>query len=84
MRSETQQLIPLETFTAGVDGERAAAHRHHNLFRAAEVNGKGAHGVSSGQAMQAMEDLAAATLPADDVRWTGLSREEKESAARLS
>ncbi len=83
VRSETEQLIPLETFTQVSTESAPPLIRHHNLFRAAEVNGKGAPGVSSGQAMQAMEDLASRTLPGGmTFDWTGLSREEKESGSQ--
>ena len=41
--------------------------RHYNLFRSAEINGQPAPGVSSGEALSVMEQLAAARVPAGKV-----------------
>jgi HAE1 family hydrophobic/amphiphilic exporter-1 len=83
VRSDAGQLIPLEAFARVTTESAPQLIRHYNLFRAAEVNGKGAPGVSSGQAMAAVEELAAGTLPEGMAfGWTGLSREEKESGSQ--
>ena len=83
VRSEAGQLIPLEAFTRVSTQSAPQLIRRYNLFRAAEVNGKGAPGVSSGQAMQAMEELAAGTLPEGmTFGWTGLSREEQDAGSQ--
>lgn len=53
---------------------------HYNLFRSAEMNGSPAPGVSSGMALQAMEDVAKKVLPQGmTYEWTGISLEEKEA-----
>mgnify|MGYP001448645813 CR=1 FL=1 len=50
----------------------------YNLYQAAEINGSGAPGVSSGQAITIMEDLARRNLPAGyDFEWTELAYQEK-------
>jgi multidrug efflux pump subunit AcrB len=52
----------------------------YNRFRAIQMLGRPAPGFSSGEATQAMEDLAASTLPAGyDYEWTGTTFQEKEA-----
>ncbi len=80
LRSEGGQMIPLETVAQVAPRTSAQIIRRYNLFRAAEINGIGAPGVSSGEAMDAMEEIAARTLPEGmRAEWTGLSLEQKES-----
>ncbi|HEY7790507.1 MAG TPA: multidrug efflux RND transporter permease subunit [Vicinamibacterales bacterium] len=49
---------------------------HYNLFRSAEIDGGAAPGYSSGQAIQAMQQLAKNLPPGMTYEWTGLSLEE--------
>jgi len=50
---------------------------HFNLFRSAEIAGSAAPGVSSGQAIQEMEQIAARALPQGfGYAWSGISLEE--------
>ncbi len=54
----------------------------YNLFRSATINGDAAAGKSSGQAIAAMESLAASTLPPGFAyEWTGMSLEEIKAGA---
>jgi HAE1 family hydrophobic/amphiphilic exporter-1 len=56
---------------------------HHNLFRAIEINGSAADSYSSGQAMQAMEQLSQEVLPPSmGFEWSGISLEEQESGGQ--
>ncbi len=83
VRSETGQLIPLETFAQVSSQTAAPIITHYNLFRAAEVNGLGAAGVSSGQAMDVMEQIAGRTLPEGmTFEWTGISREQQQAGSQ--
>jgi multidrug efflux pump subunit AcrB len=53
----------------------------YNLFPAAELQGQGAPGVSSGSALAIMENLAAQTLPDGfSYEWTGLAYQEKQAS----
>jgi hydrophobic/amphiphilic exporter-1 (mainly G- bacteria), HAE1 family len=53
------------------------------MFRAATIQGAGAPGVSSGEALAAMEDLARQTLPAGfDFAWSGQSLEERQAGTQ--
>ncbi len=56
---------------------------HYDLFRSTEISGSAAPGYSSGQAMAAMERVAAQVLPASmTYKWTGISLEEMESGSK--
>ena len=56
---------------------------HYNLFRAINIQGSPAPGYSTGQAITAMEEVAAAQLaPAFGYEWTGTALEEKNSGGQ--
>jgi HAE1 family hydrophobic/amphiphilic exporter-1 len=83
VRSDGGDMIPLEALVKVTPTTSAQVIRHYNLFRAAEINGQGAPGVSSGQALEAMEQLAAQVLPqGTSTEWTGISLEQKESGGQ--
>jgi HAE1 family hydrophobic/amphiphilic exporter-1 len=83
VRTEGGSMIPLESLVKVNPTSSAQVIRHYNLFRAAEINGQAAPGVSSGQALAAMEQLAAQTLPQGmSSEWTGISLEQKESGGQ--
>jgi len=60
--------------------ENAPVIYHYNLFRSLEINGNAAPGYSSGQALAALEEVAAEVLPAGyGYDFSGLSKEELSS-----
>jgi HAE1 family hydrophobic/amphiphilic exporter-1/multidrug efflux pump len=81
VRSETNQMIPLAAlarvrYSAGPD----SLDRFNNL-PSVKIFGQAAPGISSGQAIQNVENLAAKTLPANfSFDWGGASYQEKKSA----
>lgn len=80
VRSQTGQMITLANLIRVKRDVAPQTISHYNLFRNAEINGSAAPGVSSGQAMQAMERLAAKTLPMGmGYDWSGISLEEIEA-----
>ena len=71
------EMIPLSTLTTYRVTESAPMISHYNLFRTAEINGNAAAGYSSGEAIEALRDVAAKVLPSDyGYEFSGLSREE--------
>ncbi|ATB49266.1 efflux RND transporter permease subunit [Corallococcus macrosporus] len=85
VRSDTGDMIPLESLVKVEPTVSAQVIRHYNLFRSAEVNGQPAPDVSSGQALEAMEALAAQHLPQGmSAEWTGISLEQKESGGQTA
>ncbi|MCY1040903.1 multidrug efflux RND transporter permease subunit [Corallococcus sp. bb12-1] len=80
VRSESGGMVPLEALVKVTPVSTAQNITHYNLFRSANVNGQGSPGVSTGQALLAMEDVAKQVLPAGfTYEWTGLSLEQKSA-----
>ena len=70
-------MVRLDSVVQLREGTAPQVISHFNLFRSAEITGSGAPGVSSGEALQTMQDLAHQVLPAGfDFAWAGQSLEE--------
>ncbi|MFK8182794.1 MAG: efflux RND transporter permease subunit [Phormidesmis sp.] len=79
VRSETDELVPMSTLINTTDTTGAQTINHYNLFRSIAINGQPAPGVSSGVAIDAMEEVAAQVLPAGfGYEWSGTALEEIE------
>ncbi|WP_210465798.1 efflux RND transporter permease subunit [Rufibacter roseolus] len=71
------ESVPLSALITTKVEENPAVISHYNLFRSVEISGSAKPGYSSGQALQALEEVAAQTLPAGyGYDFSGLSREE--------
>jgi HAE1 family hydrophobic/amphiphilic exporter-1 len=76
-RTTTGQMVPLDAVVRMRETTAPAVISHFNMQRSAEVTGSPVPGVSSGQAIQAMQDLATQALPPGfGYAWAGLSLEE--------
>jgi HAE1 family hydrophobic/amphiphilic exporter-1/multidrug efflux pump len=76
------QMVPLSTLVTVRPTTGPDTIAHYNLYRAAEIAGDAAPGVSSGQAIAVMEALARQHLPPGMTwEWTGLAFQEKEAGA---
>jgi HAE1 family hydrophobic/amphiphilic exporter-1 len=83
VRSASGAMVPLDNLLTLTPSTSAQVINHFNLFRSVEVSGSIAPGASSGQALQAMERVARAAMPAGfDFEWSGLSAEELESGGQ--
>jgi HAE1 family hydrophobic/amphiphilic exporter-1 len=72
--------VPLSTMVTYNKEENPSIINHFNLFRSIEVGGAAKEGFSSGEALTALEEVAAETLPAGySYNFSGLSNQEKES-----
>jgi HAE1 family hydrophobic/amphiphilic exporter-1 len=77
VKNSAGQMIPLSTLINYTVTENAPLVSHYNLFRSAEIDGGAAPGYSSGQAIDALKEVAASVLPAGyGYEFSGLSREE--------
>jgi hydrophobic/amphiphilic exporter-1 (mainly G- bacteria), HAE1 family len=77
VRNQEGQMLPLSTLVSYKVIENAPLISHYNLFRAAEINGGASPGYSSGDAINALREVAAQVLPAGyGYEFAGLSREE--------
>ena len=82
VRSDGGAMIPLDNLLTIDQSSAPQVISHYNLFRSAELNGSAAPGVSSGQAIQAMQELAAKVMPQGySYEWSGISLEELQSGS---
>ncbi len=78
VRNRTGQMIPLGSLASIRKTLGPQIVPRYNLYPSATVNGAAAPGVSSGQALQLMEELAENKLPQSmGYEWTGMSFQEK-------
>lgn len=85
VRSARDEMIPLGNLVTVTPTTGAQTINHYNLFRSIEINGSAAPGVSSGDAIQAMEEVAAEVLPPGlGYEWSGLSLEEIQSGGQAT
>jgi len=78
VRNRDGGRVPLSTLITAENRVGPQSITRYNLYRAASINGNAAAGVSSGQALQTMEEIAARVLPRSmGSSWTGIALQEK-------
>lgn len=83
VRNANGDMVPLNVLTTYKVMESAPVISHYNLFRSAEINGSPAPGYSSGDAINALREVAAQVLPEGyGYEFSGLSREELLSGSK--
>ncbi len=81
VRNNENQMVPLSAIAAVKRTYGPEYTQRFNGFRAAQVTGAAAPGYSSGQALAALEQVAAATLPREmGYDWSDLAYQEKKAA----
>lgn len=84
VKSSNGTMIPLTAVARVVETTGPDVVERYNLFPAARLFGSPAPGYSSGQALAAMEQLAAKVLPEGyELAWSGQSYQEKTSGQNL-
>ncbi|MFL5578291.1 MAG: efflux RND transporter permease subunit [Gemmatimonadaceae bacterium] len=80
VRNAGGDMVPLGSVLAVRQSYGPDQVTHYNTYPAADINGSPGPGVSSGEAVQAMEQLAATTLPNGiGYEWTELTYQQKLS-----
>lgn len=80
VKNNQGEMVPLSAFmtmerTYGVD-----QITRYNMYPSAELNGDAAPGYSSGEAVEAIQDVARSSLPKGyDIDWAGITRDEVAS-----
>lgn len=83
VRSAQGEMVPIGNLVKITSTTGPQTINHYNLFRSIEINGIAAPGYSSGQAIEAMESLAAEILPRTmGFEWSGISLEEIDSGGQ--
>lgn len=77
VRNDRGEMVPLRTLATVGPTLGPESTRRYNLFRAAQVNGQASPGFSSGEAIAAMERVAAQVLPEGfGFEWSGTTLQE--------
>ncbi len=81
VRNNDGKMVPLAAVTTIRRTAGPEYTQRFNLYRAAQVTGSAAPGYSSGQAMAALEDVAAKALPREiGFDWSDLSYQERKAS----
>jgi len=79
VKNQAGQLLPLSIFISNKVIESAPVISHFNLFRSAEINGSPKQGYSSGQAIEALNEVAKSLPAGYGFEFAGLSKQEIEA-----
>ncbi len=83
VRNAAGGMVPLGTLISYKPIETAPLISHFNIFRSAEVDGTPADGHSSGEALEALKQIADRTLPQGySYEFSGLSYEELQAGSK--
>ncbi len=85
VRNKQGEMVPANTLITLNKTQGPENVSRYNLYNAITINATPADGYSTGQAMQAVEEIAHAGLPGNySYEWTGMSREERESGSQTT
>jgi HAE1 family hydrophobic/amphiphilic exporter-1 len=83
VKNQAGTMLPLSTLITYKPSETASLLSHFNIFRSAEIDGSPAEGYSSGQTIEALQDIAARVLPSGyGYDFSGLSYEEIQAGTQ--
>ncbi len=84
VRSDDGKLVPMRSLISLSTELGPRSIKRYNQFESVQINGSGAAGISSGQAMEAMEKIAAKTLPEGySFDWSSMSYQEKKASGQV-
>ena len=82
-RADNGTMVPLQGLVRVSERTSPQVISHFNLFRSASIQGAGAPGVSSGEALREMETAARRVLPPGfDFAWSGQAFEEVKAGSQ--
>lgn len=79
VRNNNGEMVSFSAFASGRWIYGSPRLERYNGISSVNIQGQGAPGVSSGEAMAIMEDLAAKLPPGFGFEWTGMSLQERQS-----
>jgi len=82
VRNNAGQMVPFSAFATAKWQYGSPRLERYNGIPSVEVMGQAAPGISTGEAMDEMEKMAAQLPPGIGYEWTGLSYEEKKAGAQ--
>ncbi len=85
VRGANRTMIPVTALGSTQYTTGSGTMKRFNMFNSAIITGEAASGVSSGQAMEALERLADEHLPENvKIEWSGLSYQEKHEGGKTA
>ncbi|MBL8822723.1 MAG: efflux RND transporter permease subunit [Planctomycetia bacterium] len=79
IKNDHGEMVPYTSFLSVKKRQGLNEITRYNLYPSASIQGAPAHGFSSGQALQAIQEVAAQTLPQGyGIGWEGLSYDESK------
>ena len=84
VRNATGDMTPLEEVTSSGWSYGSPQLERYNGLPAVNIQGNAAPGVSSGEALNQMEQLVSQLPAGFDYEWTGLSAQERESGSQAT
>src|SRR5690606_22324981 len=77
VKNDHDQMVPYSAFMKIKKTQGLNEITRYNMYTASSINGSPAAGYSSGQAIAAIQEVAATTLPRGyDIDWAGLAKDE--------
>lgn len=85
IRNKKGEMVPLRSLITVKRTIGAQSIQRYNNYRSVKITAAPAAGLSSGSAMQAMEEISAKVLPAGyQYQWTGMSLQEQEAGSQTA
>ena len=85
VKNDKGDMVPLAALTNIRTGSGPEFTQRYNLYRCAQINANAAPGFSSAQAMAALEEVFARTMPPEmGFDYSGMSYQEKQAAEGIS
>jgi multidrug efflux pump len=82
VRNNKNEMVPFSAFATSSWKYGSPRLERYNGIPSVEIMGQAAPGISTGEAMKEMEEMAAKLPPGFGYEWTGLSYEEKNAGAQ--
>lgn len=81
VKSSSGAMIPVTSLGTTYYTTGPGTIQRFNMFNSATISGEAAHGYSTGEAMDALEEIVASHLPSNiGVEWSGLSYQQKHES----
>ena len=83
VRSSNGSMVPVSALGTTSYTTGPGTIKRFNMYYSVTINGEAAHGVSSGQAMDILEDIVNEHLPSNvGIEWSGMSYQEKKEGGQ--
>jgi len=77
VKNDREEMVPFSAFMKIIKTQGANEINRYNMYNTASIRGQPSQGFSSGEAIKAVQEVAAKTLPGGyDIDWAGLSKDE--------